>query len=205
MFTSNPFRKPGRCLWRPGRLTTWALCWGLLTVSLTAQPDTAPLPSERQVKAAYIFNFGRFIVWPDPARRDPDAAFAIGVLGDNLLASEMRQLLRDRTIRDQPIRIRQVVTPNDLDGLSILVVGDADLVRWTPALTDLRSRPVLLVGSRPEFARELGHIGFYVEDQRVRFAINPAALRRSDLQASSRLLALALIVNADPLSSSPSP
>ncbi len=171
-----------------------------------AQPLPAAAPrSERQVKAAYIFNFGRFIVWPEPTRRGASSIFTIGVLGDDRLAEDLVALLHDRTIRDQPVDIRRVRAPEDLDDLRILVVGELDSLRWTPSLAALREKPVLIVGSTPEFARSIGHVGFYLDDQRVRFAINPSALRRSNLQASSRLLSLALIVDTDPVAASPMP
>ena len=170
-----------------------------------AQSSATTPRSERQVKAAYIFNFGRFIVWPESTRRGSNTDFPIGVLGDDRLAEELVTLLHDRTIRDQPIAVRRVRAPEDLTDLRILVVGELDSLRWTPSLVVLREKPVLIVGSTPEFARSIGHIGFYLDDKSVRFAINPSALRRSNLQASSRLLSLALIVDTDPVAASPMP
>lgn len=172
---------------------------------LRADPADSPPRSERQVKAAYIYNFGRFIAWPEASRRSTPGPFKIGVLGDDLLADELASLLSDRSIRDHVIEVVRIRTPEDLLPLRILVIGEIDLTRWAPALNTLRDRPVLIVGSAPDFARATGHIGFYVADQRVRFAINPATLRRSNLQASSRLLSLALVVDTDPVTASPAP
>jgi hypothetical protein len=57
---------------------------------------------------------------------------------------------------------------------------------------------VLTVGEIEGFARRGGTINFYLEDDKVRFEINPESTRERGLRMSSQLLALGRIVATEP-------
>jgi hypothetical protein len=62
----------------------------------------------------------------------------------------------------------------------------------------LGGAPVLTVSDFNRFAALGGVVQFVYENGRLRFAINLAAMRRQGLRLSSKLLALASIVEDDP-------
>ena len=53
----------------------------------------------------------------------------------------------------------------------------------------------MTVGNAPGFTRQGGIINFIMQDNRVRFEINPEAADRAGLRISSKLLQLATIVH----------
>ena len=58
-------------------------------------------------------------------------------------------------------------------------------------LRRLRTAPVLTVSELPGFAKHGGMVGFVIDRGKVRLEVNLAAVRRSRLRMSSKLLEVA--------------
>lgn len=162
-----------------------------------AADDPADEPVQR-LKVVYLYNFTRFIAWPDAAVGD---AFVIAVLGDADLAEALRALeYGGRRAEGRPIRIRSVDTPAQVSDAQIVFVG-TDAVSDLPLLlARTRDKPVLLVGDSPGLARRGVGINFFLQrdilgaEQQLRFEINPAALEKRGLTVMVDLYEVAEIV-----------
>ena len=60
-----------------------------LSTAVLAQGESPPL--EYQVKAAFLYNFAKFVDWPPEVFRDPDAAFVICVVDEEAFAQALEQ------------------------------------------------------------------------------------------------------------------
>ena len=67
-------------------------------------------------------------------------------------------------------------------------------------VSSLRESPVLTVSDAEEFTKRGGIIQFFVESGKMRFRINARSAKRARLLLSSRLLALADVVDEEPTS-----
>jgi YfiR/HmsC-like len=76
----------------------------------------------------------------------------------------------------------------------LLFVKDSELRRSDTGLRDVATFPVLAVSDGKDFLRSGGIIEFFLDGERLRFAINVDAVERSGLRLSSRLLGLATVV-----------
>jgi hypothetical protein len=83
----------------------------------------------------------------------------------------------------------------DLNSCQLVFISEKEDKRLPDLLNSLKGASVLLVGEGGDFAERGGGIQFYLEGNRVRFAVNVDALQRSRLSVSSKLLALARIVH----------
>lgn len=165
-----------------------ALCLALGTVALAAGAG----PGEYEVKAAFLYNFARFVEWPDaPGGAEP---FVVTVLGRDPFGSALDDTLRGKAIDRRPVVVRRVSRPEDLGKSQIVFICDSEKDRLPAILKGLESAPVLTVGEMSDFAERGGVIRFKVEQDRVRLEINVAAAARSRLRISSQLLKLARIV-----------
>src|SRR6058998_4115286 len=90
--------------------------------SLTA-PAQQPPPSEYQVKAAFLFNFAKFVEWPPQAFPDPASPFTIGVVGDNPFGDDLERTLRNKAVNGHPIAAKQVKAPSELRTCHILFIS----------------------------------------------------------------------------------
>jgi YfiR/HmsC-like len=154
---------------------------------LTAQAVTQPA-----LKAAFLFNFGKFVEWPTDAV--PAGPLTVCVLDDAAVDESLTQLVNDAPTGSRQMVLLKGARNRSLRLCHLLYLGDPDPTRSMAALDELKGAPVLTVGDGEQFARRGGVIGLFVEDGRMRFAINADAAQRAGLRLSSRLLNLAKIV-----------
>jgi len=152
-----------------------------------------PLP-EYQVKAAYLFNFLKFVEYPSESFADPLAPIVIGVVGEDPFGNALPQVVIGKTVQGRDLVIHVYRTGEDLRGAHILFISASEKKRLPMILTSLRGSSVLTVSDIAGFLDAGGMIQFVNEDDRVRFAINMDATNRAKLKMSSKLLSLARAV-----------
>jgi hypothetical protein len=149
--------------------------------------------SEYQVKAAYLFNFLKFVDWPDDAFADPLAPIVIGIAGDDPFGESLPQVIVGKTIQGRDLVIRKYRPGENPKGCQILFINASERKRLPQWLAGLHGSSVLLVSDMEGFLKEGGMIQFVPENNRVRFAINVDAAVRARLKISSKLLSLAKV------------
>jgi len=172
-------------------------CLALVLFAFAAaplQPAGAAGPSEYEVKAAFLYNFARFVEWPLDAPGD-DRTFVVTVLGRDPFGSVLDDTLRGKTIDAKRMVVRRVLRSEDVGRSHIVFISDSENERLPAILKSLEAAPVLTVGDMNQFAERGGVIRFKVDQERIRLEINVAAAQRSRLRISSQLLKLARIVS----------
>jgi hypothetical protein len=155
-----------------------------------AQPRPA---SEAEVKAAFVYHFGKYVEWPAEAMKGRER-MAICVLGDDAFARTLESALRTKTIHEKPVAVRRVAAAGRFDGCQILFIGDAAAERLPSVLDAVRGQPILTVGNTAQLAAAGAMIGFTFEQDKVRFLINASAVERGGLKISSQVMKLAVTV-----------
>jgi hypothetical protein len=177
------------------RLRRSAVAVGLLAC-FVLRPGAAAAQSapESTLKAAFLYNFAKFAEWPVDA--PPTDPLTICVFGDTAIADALDETVKGRTIDGRKV----VVSRTTLDSIRtchVVYITGFDAKRAQQIVDDLKNAPVLTVGDREQFAQGGGIAGLFVEQGRMRFAINVEAAQRCRLRISSRLLSLAKIVKDD--------
>lgn len=145
----------------------------------------AEAPSPEQVKAALVFNFARYVEWPQKEGNE----IVFGVMGSEAFYRTFRDMVDGKSLGGRKVVIRRFDTPADIEPTHILFTGsDAKLA--ASAVERVRGRSVLTVGDSPAFLSSGGMINLVTRDDKVRFEINAAAAKRAGLSISSALLAL---------------
>ncbi len=160
----------------------------ILSGLLLAQPVMAMEQDEATVKAAFIYNFTKYVEWP-PETNGP---LQICLLGepDPLLNALMT--LEGKQSQGSIIHVR--IAGRDggsLDGCRVIVVGAGETTRVAAILDNARKQPALTVSEIEHFADGGGMIGLVVDGTRVQFEINAQAAQRANLKLSAQLLKLA--------------
>lgn len=166
--------------------------WVFGSAPAAAQPSSA---SEYEVKAAFVYNFIRFVEWPTTRFDSPDAPYVVCVAGDNPIGPVLENVLADRTAGSRPIESRTVeVFDPKASACHVTVVGASDDVIGDVAAAS--SHPgMLTVGEGLTFTDAGGIIALTVADRKVRFAINLKRAEMAGLKISSQLLKLAEVVD----------
>ncbi len=154
----------------------------------------AESPTEYQVKAAYLFNFLKFVEWPDDPEANPHGKWVIGFIGDTPIGDELSQLVVGKNVLGRDLQVKKFQAADNPRGCNILFISESEKKHLMPILAEVRGSSVLTVADMDNFIGSGGMIQFVVEDERVRVAIDVGATSRARLKVSSKLLSLARAV-----------
>jgi hypothetical protein len=173
---------------RPARAPAWALA-----ILLTAAAAASATMDEYAVKAAFLYNFAKFVEWPESAFAAHPETHRFCVYGTDLFGASL-QGLEKKVVQGRRVVVLHPALPQEAASCQIVFLGRDD-AQLPEILRALAGRPVLLVGEAEGFTQRGGMINFVIEGKRVRFEINRRASAAAGLAVSSRLLDLAWVVD----------
>ena len=165
-----------------------------LLVSVRADDArTAQANLEYEVKAAFLYNFAKFVEWPDNAFAAADAPIVFCIVGSNPFDGGLERVISDRMAHGRRILVQENAEPTPAACNLVFVPGteDARVARVVQTAQAAHGAPVLTVGESQAFNDAGGMIRLVVEEGGVRFDINVAIAERAGLKFSSQLLKLA--------------
>jgi hypothetical protein len=148
---------------------------------------------EYNIKAAFLFNFTRFINWPAAAFEGATAPFIIGILGDDPFGPTIDATVKGENYQGHPMVVERYKSVKDMKPCHILFVPNQDSLDLQEILKSPTLKNTLTVGERPNFVPTGGIIRLKNENNKVKLQINPAAAKAAELSISSQLLRLAEI------------
>ena len=149
------------------------------------------------MKAAYLYNFGRFIEWPGKVAVARGDAFTVCVLGQDPFGPSLDATLAGETIGGKTIVAKRISSAEESDNCQILFLSLRDDSRLNKIIADLDKKAVLTVSDMPQFVKRGGMIQFVPEGKKVRFEVNLTATQHAGLTLSSELLKVATAVRKD--------
>jgi hypothetical protein len=167
-------------------------CAMLLTNISTASAQS----KEYQVKAAFLYNFSQFVTWPGGAFGNAQTPFVIGVLGSDPFGSYLDQLVNGQKAGGHSLIVKRISSADEAKSCQIVFISRSEAGQAGTIIAALRGRSVLTVADIDSFAENGGMVGFFVENNRIRFKINLGAARGASLNLSSKLLRLAQVINS---------
>jgi hypothetical protein len=179
-----------QCRWL--RLTV-ALAWMFFATTCLVVAQQ-PRPNEYQVKATYLYNFGRFVKWPDTLSAGKADSFVVCVLGHDPFGSILDSTLAGEALDGKPVVLRRILKPQDAGPCRILFISSMEEKHLKETLAALDENSVLTVSDMPGFTRRGGMIQFVLEGDKVRFEVNLVSVESARLVLSSELLKVAASV-----------
>lgn len=172
----------------------------VLHVALLPGPQEAagaenPKPTEHEVKAAYLYNFAKFVEWPPLPSQHVGTTLDICVVEDKPITAALAAIA-GKVVKEREIRIKPNPPLQSLPSCDLLFIGAVkkDELQQILGALAVSDNAVLTVGDTEGFARQGVMINFYTEKNRILFEINPPAAARAHLKISSALLRIARIV-----------
>lgn len=149
-------------------------------------------PTEYQIKAAFLYNFAKFVEWPSAAFDDASSPIVIGILGDNPFHDDLANTIRGKKIDEHPLVVKELRSLSEATNCHILFISASEKKRLPEILAGIKGASVLTVGEMDRFTEAGGMINFVLEKTKIRFQINSDAASTVRLKISSKLLNLAL-------------
>jgi hypothetical protein len=147
--------------------------------------------SEPQMKAAFIYNFSKFVEWPPERFSNPDDPIVVGVLGRSDVFRELTLIVQNRKANGRPLTVRQVESAADTLPIHVLFVPSNERSRLA-ALKGSLQGGILLVADADSCTVSQSSICFLMEGDRLRFSIDAEAAARAEVKISSHLKKLAV-------------
>jgi YfiR/HmsC-like len=177
------------------RLSRWAIA-GVIAATVAVRPAAAAseTASAATLKAALLYNVAKFIEWPADALPAAEP-LTICVAGDRAVADALDDMVRGRAIGGHGIALRRTkLDDGSLRTCHVLYVSDVDERRTLDLIDGLAGAAMLTASDLTGFAQLGGVAHFFVENGKMRFAINLQSAQRARLNVSSKLLGLAMVV-----------
>lgn len=163
----------------------------LFLFSQTLAISLAQDVTESEVKAAYLFNFAKFVEWPDRAFATATSPFRFCILNDHFLELELSRIVRNKTIGRRAINVVSVRDGGESRGCQLLFAGESQNRQMREISSFLKGSSVLIVGETQKTLEQGGIIAFVSEHNHVYFQVNHRAAKEAQLYISSRLLEVA--------------
>lgn len=195
-------RNPSELLRRGPRGEAAAGLRLVVSALLVALPAVCGLgqaqPAEYDVKAAYLFNFGKFMHLSPGSQALRRTTFDICIVGHDTIGHTIDEMAANETIDDRAVRILRLEDVSQAQTCAIVFVSPQEGDRIREDLAILSGSDALTVSDAPDFLREGGMIQFVSEDDHVRFKVNLNAVNRTHIVLSSELLRVASAVEGTP-------
>lgn len=166
------------------------------------------LSQEYKVKAAFLYNFIKFVDWPNGKAADANQPITIGIIGKDPFGKAFEPV-KDKPVKGKKVTIKRLKSITELKKLGeagkdeidkqieaakkchLLFICASEKESLEDIIKAVRDRPVLTVADTAEFLKSGGIINFVMEEQKVRFEVNSVVAKRAKLQIRSQLLRLA--------------
>jgi hypothetical protein len=148
----------------------------------------AEIRTEAEVKAAFLFNFTKFVTWPPSAFEASNSPLSICILGDDPFGKMLDQLVDGEAVGGRKVVVERLHGEPVPKACQVVFVGKTER---RAAVMEKFGPGVLTVGDGADFLRDGGMIAFVLDRGHVRFDINQRAASQSDLSLSARLLNVA--------------
>jgi hypothetical protein len=146
-----------------------------------------------ELKAQVIERLTQFIEWP-PAALPAQNPFVVCLHGQSPTGNELGRVASQRKFKDRRCDVRRVDKVSDFAGCHLLFISGNEADQLPQILNAAGGKPILTVSDQPGFAERGVLVNLFMEGRYVRFQVNLAAVDRSKLFFSSKLLRLARLI-----------
>ena len=179
----------------------------LVCPAAEVQPDSSQ-SQEYQTKAAFLYNFAKFVDWPEQKVKGKTEPMTLGIIGDDQFGDAF-ELVKHKQIKGRDVIIERfsgldefketIGTSKAEPALKIEALRKCEIVficssekkNFSEIINLIKNNNVLTVGDTKGFLEVGGIINFLTEDKKVCFEINAADAERAGLKIRSKLLRLA--------------
>ena len=165
-----------------------AMAGATLPASAGAQHPNR-ITDEDQVKAAFLYNFAKFVQWPAPG--DKSHPLTVCVFGDDAFGDVLQSMVGGKSVQGRDIAVRRLRAGEEARACQILFISATQARYTAELLAGASGGAVLTIGETTPFLREGGLVRFHVEGNRLRFEINAEGAQQAGLKISSQLLGIA--------------
>jgi hypothetical protein len=167
----------------------------LATGTFTARAEEE-MPTDFQVKAAFLINFPKYVDWPASAFAETNSPIVVAILGDENVANAVQNMIGSgRIIGGHPLVLKRIAREEEITSdCQILFIAASERQRIPSLLEKIRGQKILTVSESDDFLEQGGIINLARQGRKIRLQVNLTAAGNAELKISSRLLVAADVV-----------
>ncbi len=190
---NTPLRR-ARCLLRVWLVQFVAMLVVMVSIlhatTVAAQESEAKLDPQKEynLKAAFMYGFGRYITWRAPSANSGD--FKIGVIGDSIILDTLRQVAQKRNLSGRRMTVETVTLDDDLASYRLVFVSRDVAPEQATRIIEASLPDTIVIAERDELLSLGASAVFFIDGTTVRFELNRQNLQAKDVQLDAKLLRL---------------
>lgn len=144
---------------------------------------------EGDLKAAFVYNFAKFVEWPAELQGGPLWLCTVGG-GDSLILALPK--LVGKQVQGRELALRPSTGRGDaLRGCHVVILAESEGHRATEVARAAVAAGALSVSTLPDFVDQGGMVGLLTQDNRIQFEVNPDAAQAGRLKLAAQFVKLA--------------
>lgn len=163
----------------------------LLTSWVVVRPDQSE-EANAKIKAIYIYNFTKYIEWPENYKQ---GNFVVGVYGNNsALLSELNKMASSKTVGSQKFEIKSLTSSAEAAQCHIVFVQPDNSTQLPEIVSKIKSKSTLIVTDKPGLTAKGAGINFVIVENKQRIELNKPNIEKYKLKVASALVEMAVQV-----------
>jgi hypothetical protein len=168
--------------------TIKALALAALMFSGSAFAQDRPM---HEVYSMMVFNFTRYVQWPDQAG---SGEFVIGVIGNNDVYKTLTEWYGGKPRGSKTYVIKKFNSASEVGDCHVLYIDKAKSGEFETANTKLKGKGTLVITDKNGLGEKGSAINFKTVDNKLKFELNQKAIEASNLKVSSSLSSMAILI-----------
>lgn len=174
------------------------LLFSILLVSAMGKSSYAQSFTEYEVKAAYIYNFAKFVEWPDSVFQSKTSPLILGIYDGDPFGDILQKTFDGRLVNGRKWIIKYFKDPEKIEKCNILFIPKLEMIELLKVLNAVKNKSILTVGDNvKDFCQTGGMLNFTPQNSKYRFEINNGEALKAKLIISSKLLILSKIIRTN--------
>ena len=144
-----------------------------------------------EIHAAMVYNFIKYIQWPDESQA---GEFVVGVIGDDNVFNTLKQWYDGKPKGSKKYVIRKLASAAESGDCQVVYIGKSKSKEFENIKTNTTGKSILTVTDGNGLGQKGSCINFKVIDGKLKFELNQGVVTGSNLKVSSQLSSMAMLI-----------
>jgi len=143
-----------------------------------------------EIHAAMIYNFMKYIQWPE----DAGGEFVVGVLGEDNVFNTLKSYYDGKPKGTKKYSIRKLSDISEAAACQVVYIGKNKSKEFDNVKNAVAGKPILTITDSFNLGKKGSCINFKVVDEKLKFEINQASMNSASLKVAGQLSSMAILI-----------
>ena len=160
----------------------------LMVVAINVTAQERPT---HEIHAAMLFNFIKYIQWPNEGE---GGEFVVGVIGDDNVFNTLNQWYNGKPKGSKKYVIKKLSSADESSSCQVVYVGKSKSKDFDNIKTSIEGKSILTITDGNGLGQKGSCINFKVIDGKLKFELNQTTVTSSNLKVSTQLSSMAILI-----------